>query len=128
MMKSKTKPMVKSDIYFHGNDFHFEQKEVFAIQALIAPNQKYIYSKQMGANEFNYFKGEYKKKLWSKKDQSNETTETTDSCFWIALRDLLTTKLNHNGIRVDVFDLSDEGIKYGEITINIEGVRINEVY
>lgn len=125
MMASKTKPMVKSDIYFDGNDFHFEQKEVFAIQSLIAPNQKYIYSKEMGANELNYFKGQDKKKLW---DSKNSNDESSESCFWVVLRDLFTTKLNDNGIRVDVFDLSTEGMKYGEITLNIEGVRINEVY
>jgi len=126
MKMTKTTPMVKNDIYFYGNDFHFEQKEAFAIQALIAPNQNYIYSKEMGANELNYFRGDNKQRLMNK--YSSFSSQDVESCFWVTLRDIFTTKLNNNGIRVDVFDTSTEGMIYGEITLNIQGVRINEVY
>jgi hypothetical protein len=122
MRMQKIAPMVKSDIYFYGNDFHFEQQEVFAVQALIAPNQQYIYSKEIGTNDLNYFNGDNKQRLVYSKSKS------TDTCFWVTLRDTLTTKLNNNGIRPDLFEISTEGMIYGEIKLNIQCVRFKEVY
>lgn len=125
-MKSNvnTTPMVKKDIFIYGGKLLFTTKEEFAIQALTAPNQEFLYSKQMGMNDLSYFQGENANKL-AEKTFNNVKNET---CFFVVLRNNYTTKLKQNGIRLDKFDLSYEGYKYGEITIKIEGVRFSEVY
>ena len=123
-MLPNTTPIIVNDIFYYKGDFLFETKEGFTIQALTASNQSYIFCRAMGMEDLLYFQGEHANKLPDKIGTNNTKSET---CFFNVLRDSYTTKLKNYGIRVNNFDLSHEGYKYGEVTIKISGVRIGKV-
>lgn len=122
---NSTSETAKKDIFFYKGNRLFETKEGFAIQALTAPNQEFLYSDQMGMNDLSYFQAKNTDRISNKR---NATRDEQQSSFFITLRNSYTTKLSNNGIKLQKFDISNKGYIYGEIIIKIEGFRFQEMY